>query len=708
MNIRSKLLATFLPLVLVPIAVTGATAVYNAVQVWQQARGVSESLERLDRAAQDTEERIAGIMEDKTISDYTFIARQAGNNLDLRFSHLIKLTETIAASRIMEDFMAGDRMGRLREESALASWFHGFLSTYGLAEISVVDSRGLELIRTGTDVVPPGGSPVFDARPLPNATRDESDSSWFRARNENQDIFVLPHASFDPDFEPPRAVVSFACPLRYRDGFYSPLHGKVSGYLRLVREVDGLVSGLETSGLDFQGRFVLTTPEGVILADTGLDRMVGQVMDDTYPGLDGFHVMTQEAGDRAVRLHLLASRESIRKSSDIVGSLSDSLASESGQAGRLSSEIKDRTMRITQITALVTFCSLALALGLVLYTSRRISRPMANLSRTAARIAHGDLELAPYLPPHAGQELKELAANLDEMRLNLKTQIENLDSLVEWRTQELRQAVGMLQEAKEDAERANRVKTEFLSGVSHELRTPLTSVLGFASMIEDKLDTMILPRLPQDDPALQKAAAKVSRNVGIIVSEAQRLTSLINDVLDISKMEAGKVEYKTEPVDLARILRRACDATSTLAEQRDLDLDCKTSEDLPLVPGDQDRLLQVLINLISNAVKFTDQGSIRCRAYRRGDEAVVAVTDTGRGIAPEDRELVFETFKQVGDSGWDKPSGTGLGLPICKQIVEHHGGRIRVESEPGLGSTFSFTLPLRSGDRAANPAPRDS
>ena len=143
-------------------------------------------------------------------------------------------------------------------------------------------------------------------------------------------------------------------------------------------------------------------------------------------------------------------------------------------------------------------------------------------------------------------------------------------------------------------------------------------------------------------------------------------------------------------------------ATASLFEAKKLKLVRDIEPDLPAVTGDQDRLIQVVINLISNAVKFTDSGSITCSARRDDGELVVSVTDSGIGIAPADQPKVFEKFKQVGDTLTDKPKGTGLGLPICKEIVEYHGGQIWVESTPGQGSTFSFTLPI-----AENPEKLD-
>ncbi|HEY9607163.1 MAG TPA: response regulator, partial [Allocoleopsis sp.] len=240
----------------------------------------------------------------------------------------------------------------------------------------------------------------------------------------------------------------------------------------------------------------------------------------------------------------------------------------------------------------------------------------------------------------------------------------------------------------------DRMKTDFISTVSHELRTPLTSVLGFAKIIKKKLEDVLFPQVQSEDKKAQRTVRQVRENVDIIISEGERLTALINDVLDIAKMEAGKVDWSMQPVSVAEILDQSLAVTSALLQLKNLQLVKDVEENLPEVVGDKDRLIQVAINLISNAVKFTDTGSITCRVCQSDREIVVSIIDTGMGIAPTDQPKVFEKFKQVGDTLTDKPKGTGLGLPICKQIVEHHGGKIWVESELGKGSTFSFTLPI--------------
>lgn len=256
-----------------------------------------------------------------------------------------------------------------------------------------------------------------------------------------------------------------------------------------------------------------------------------------------------------------------------------------------------------------------------------------------------------------------------------------------------------MQQARKSAEAASESKSIFLNSVSHELRTPLTSVLGFAHIIQKRLAERVFPSIPNDDIKAQSVIEQVKTNIDIIISEGERLTSLINNLLDLAKIEAGEINWYMQPINIEHIIEHALAATAALFEQKNLRVVRDIAAGLPPVVGDHDRLIQVLINLLSNAEKFTTHGSVTCRAVQSNGEIVVSVIDTGIGIAAPDQASIFEKFRQVGDTLTGKPQGTGLGLPICKEIVEHHGGRIWLESEgvPGQGSIFCFALPIVSG-----------
>ena len=260
----------------------------------------------------------------------------------------------------------------------------------------------------------------------------------------------------------------------------------------------------------------------------------------------------------------------------------------------------------------------------------------------------------------------------------------------------------------EQLQRASDAKSSFIANVSHELRTPLTAVLGFAQIVQNRLENVLFPAVNGEDRKTDRAIGQVRENIEIMIQEGQRLTKMINDILDLEKIEAGQMIWEIEPLDMASVIRQAAAATNSLYSSKGIAFHIDIADDLPQVMGDRDRLVQVVINLISNAVKFTDRGHVACKAVRgAGPFVQVSVSDTGIGIAPKDQQEVFDKFRQVGDTLTEKPTGTGLGLPICREIVEHLGGTITVESMPGYGSTFTFQLPVNeAGAKPIEPVRR--
>ena len=244
----------------------------------------------------------------------------------------------------------------------------------------------------------------------------------------------------------------------------------------------------------------------------------------------------------------------------------------------------------------------------------------------------------------------------------------------------------------------DRTKTEFLSIVSHEIRTPLAAVLGFARVASNRLDNVLSPQMRAGDEKVLELTRKVKRDLDTIISEGKRLTDLINDLLDITKIEEGKIEWDMNPVSVSEIIERATAITIGSCEEYGIELIKDVKEELPDIAGDMDRLVQVMINLISNAVKSTEKGSITCRAREINNKVMISVIDTGTGISQDGQEKIFEKFGQLKNKLKGRPKGTGLGLPICKEIIERHGGTIWVESEPGKGSIFSFIIPCNTGD----------
>lgn len=277
----------------------------------------------------------------------------------------------------------------------------------------------------------------------------------------------------------------------------------------------------------------------------------------------------------------------------------------------------------------------------------------------------------------------------DLLNRKLKNYGDNLEMLVSERTQKLSLANKKLQEL-------DLRKTETLYMVTHDLRTPMTSILGFAHLITQRYQSVIVPALEKsNDKKVIRTTKQILANIIIIEEEGKRLTNLINNFLDLSKLEEGKVDLNRETTDLEELINIALGAVNSLLTKKKLDTYVDVAAEIPKISADREKLIQVLINLLSNAIKFTaDGGSITCRVAKHNSQLTVSIIDTGRGMTKEEQEQAFEKFKQVGKQDGTVQKGTGLGLPICKQIIEMHGGKIWVASEPGQGSTFSFSLPV--------------
>jgi len=238
-----------------------------------------------------------------------------------------------------------------------------------------------------------------------------------------------------------------------------------------------------------------------------------------------------------------------------------------------------------------------------------------------------------------------------------------------------------LEEKSRELELASRHKSEFLANMSHELRTPLNAVLGYTELILDSI--------------YGEVPAKIRDAMTRIDKSGRHLLGMINDVLDLSKIEAGQLALSLADYSMKELVHTVFAAVESLAAEKKLALNVDVAADLPRGRGDERRLSQVLLNLVGNALKFTEAGQVRVRAGLKDGEFLVSVSDTGPGISAADQQRIFEAFQQVDSSLTRKKGGTGLGLSIARRIVELHGGRLSVDSVLGKGSTFSFTIPVR-------------
>ncbi len=343
------------------------------------------------------------------------------------------------------------------------------------------------------------------------------------------------------------------------------------------------------------------------------------------------------------------------------------------------------------ILSTVEWLLVAIVLALVLgfLGAAWITAPVDELTRAAARIAQGDFVTPVKVRERfAAKELGALAQTFSQMARQLSGAYQTLEEKVSQRTSEL-------QAANQELARANKLKSEFLANVSHELRTPLSAIIGFSQILLDGIDGPVNEEQQQDIEQVNKSG--------------QSLLALINQILDLSKIEAGKMELSLERVDLPALVNAVLDSISPLAQEKGLRIDTRFGPGLPAVEADATRLKQILINLLSNAVKFTERGHIEILAQSSGRMVRIAVKDTGIGISFDAQKLIFEEFVQGDGSSTRRHGGTGLGLSIVRRLVEMHGGAITVVSEPGLGSTFTFTVPAwAAGQGTVGPLQRQS
>jgi len=316
----------------------------------------------------------------------------------------------------------------------------------------------------------------------------------------------------------------------------------------------------------------------------------------------------------------------------------------------------------------VAAVSLALLLGFVISWSFVL--PVREAHAFLARVAAGDLGTTITVPNR--DEFGDLAGRMNEM----SQELQRLGA-------EQQQAAAELRRLNERLEQASRAKSEFLANMSHELRTPMNAILGFTEMLLDNLYGEV-------PPDLREPLADIQAN-------GRHLLRLINDVLDLSKIEAGRLELVVDAYAVVDVVESVRASLRSLAAEKGLELVTRVPPDLPMAYGDGRRITQCLLNLAGNAIKFTRQGRVELSVSREGPELVYRVSDTGIGIPKEELENVFGEFRQVDATISREFGGTGLGLSITKKFVELHGGRIGVESQLGKGSMFWFSIPLEVG-----------
>lgn len=368
--------------------------------------------------------------------------------------------------------------------------------------------------------------------------------------------------------------------------------------------------------------------------------------------------------------------------------------------GWITIELGRTTTKLRQYQVLFA-CSMILLIGLAISgffafrMGRDVTQPILEIAGAVEKIKDGSLDVR--VNTGAPGELRQLEAGINAMAQSLKIAHEEMQQNVDQATADLRKTLETieiqnieLEMAQKEAEKAAQVKAEFLANMSHEIRTPLNGVIGFINLI-----------------GKTQLTSRQSEYIHTISKSANSLLSIINDILDFSKIEAGKLELESRPVDLREIIEEAITLMAPGAHEKNIELVPIVYSDVPTsIMGDSLRLKQVITNLVSNAIKFTSHGTVVVRLMLESEQddsenikLKISVTDTGIGLSPEQQKSLFQPFHQADTTPTRKYGGTGLGLVICKRLIEQMDGAIGVESEQGKGSEFFFTINCTSADK---------
>ncbi len=636
-RLQTRLILAFVLILLIPtVVITGYGSVTAGNRLLDTAR--SNALQLSQRVASSVTDFL-----DHAKSDTLFLNRAGGtsNYADVVASHDTNSART-AISTMQTIFI----------------YFAQNVPHYD--QVQFVDATGQEIVHvTSSD-----GQPVIvsRARLLNVADQDYFKKASTLAAGDVYISSVSLSADKGQVQKPYKPIIRLSTPV------YTSL-GNFSGAVVLTVKIDPLadvvnshVQGQALYLLDSDGTY-LVGPDASQLF--GRDLGTGTSFAKDFPN-DAQQVLTQSSGtllgspDRPDTLQAFAHIPGLgwtiyyaQASSDIFGDISN-----------------------TQMVSLgLGLLALLISVVVAVFISRVITRPITALTQSAIAISEGDL--AQSVPLNAPGEIGVLSRAFNVMVEKLAASYATLEKRVEERT-------AQLAEAQRRAEQASKAKSIFLSNMSHELRTPLNVIIGYTSSM------LFMPQMYENAPL-----PTIYRNdIQLIMDNGQYLVGLINDILDLSKIEEGRLQLHKTTVNLYDTFQGVIATAVGLVKDKDIQIRSDYSKDLPLVLADPMRVRQVILNLMSNAAKFTERGSITLSARAENGVVKVSVADTGIGIPEKALEHIFDRFMQAGQDTDRNYGGTGLGLDISKQLSRMHGGDLTVQSTVGQGSTFSFTLPV--------------
>ncbi|MDY6992479.1 MAG: ATP-binding protein, partial [Pseudomonadota bacterium] len=632
MTLKTKLTLILIPLVVIPIVLLGKL-----------------SYEHVVTTARQTVLAQMGILLNQVDQELQFHLETAQANIELLSQSNLLTTYLLINDEAIRDAMQKDPMQHL-----FSSYTRVYKNYY---EIRLLLPNGKEAVR-------------FSSEDTPNIRENESTSPYFAKIKNSPELIVIVFVSAYPDNQEPAFIIA-------KKLFYETPHSQpiLRGYL-LITMRPLLANHMKAGSISQNGYLFVTDAQGKVLYHPQSERTHSV-------SLAAFELIQSQQAD--------VEQQSLKTVLDQKAYLQNKFIHDNLYLFALLPEkdVLATGQRLQLLFSIATIASTVITFILLFFTlNYLVINPLQNLAEASEQIGAGHLDI--QLFSRQKDEIGALYFAFNEMVKRLRAALRDveranveLEEKVRLRTLSLQKLNEELDVEKQKAEAANQAKSEFIANISHELRTPMNGILGMAELI---LNT----RLNEQQ----------QRQLNVIYDSGEMLLTIINDLLDVSKLEAGRMELDVRSFDLLKIVEDATMLLRTKAQEKQLHLKIQIGKSVPqCVEGDKNRLRQILLNLLGNAIKFTDQGHIIVRlvleqVHDNRAQLKFEIEDTGIGIPQEQLTHLFNKFHQVDSSVSRKHGGTGLGLFICRQLVELMDGEIGIHTQVGQGSTFWFTLSL--------------
>ncbi len=662
MNIRSRLVAYLLPLLVVGPLTTVLLNMWLAGVVSDQVEVLEDESQYVIEDARSLSDAIGKKFREELLASYEANANYIRLHVDKEIRSLERVIETTASLPTLGMWFSLRQQDVNFLSHTLRDHFSELLEAGALSEVAILGIDGQEYLRVASQYLPQGGDPILDSVPLRNMRTNEAESTWFKAFAKNGGK-MFAYAHVDEDYPVHTTVVSICCQLRTRSNVIGHDLASADGILRISIPLHKIIHSLTTpeDKSEEQTRLrVVDLDNGEIYFDSMDAALIGQqVSSEATVGT----VIERRTSILNLRFEMHIDDQVFAVGTSRSDELAQSIVQRTDAAHGIANQLH---AKISENNVIVLFVSVLLSLMLTVITvvlSRTLTGPIKQLNKATRLITMGDLQHR--IAVTGRDEIAELAADFELMRQRVSDQMQKLT------------------ETNNDLEAAMRIKTSFMANMSHEIRTPLNGLLGMADLLYDsELNT------------------NQREQLDIIRSSGQDLLSVINDILDYSKIESGNMDIERVPLNVWDLAEDVVRLFVSKAHKKGLDFNLYIDPRIQYkVLGDAHRIKQVLCNLVSNAIKFTSSGMVFLRVDREmateeSCELTFSVIDTGIGIKKESQNRIFESFNQADLSTTRRFGGTGLGLAISKRLTSLMGGTLKMDGEYGKGSTFQFTLPF--------------